>query len=96
MTNVSKEMIDAGARILDPLLSSHCPRQVARDVYAAMEEARGAIDLRVEVQPYTMRIPSAAEVAQDVWREYMRERLAQTLALPERMVRLSATSDGRW
>ena len=43
MPEITDKMIDAGAAILDPMLSSNCPRQVARDVYAAMEEARRGV-----------------------------------------------------
>ena len=42
MTNITDEMIRDGAAILDPMLSSDCPKRVARDVYEAMEEAKGA------------------------------------------------------
>ena len=51
MTNITDPMIDAGAAILDPMLSSHCPRQVARDVYAAMEEAKASMHSAVTLRP---------------------------------------------
>ena len=60
MPEITDPMIDAGAAILDPLLSSHCPRQVARDVYAAMEEARDVKScVVVDASEVTGRQPTA-------------------------------------
>ena len=95
MTNVSKEMIDAGAAILDPLLDSHCPRQVARDVYAAMEEAKASLHSSVTLRPVdpserpTPLRPFAFAESQVY--EVPADRIGRVVNSPQ-----TATSDGRW
>ena len=55
MQQVSDQMVQAGARVLDavPCLDRADFKRVARDVYAAMREAEGARDQRA-VTPKTM------------------------------------------
>ena len=94
MTNVSKEMIDAGAKILDPMLSSNCPRQVARDVYAAMEEARASLHSAVTLRPVDPKerpkpLRSFAFAEIQVY-EVPADRIGRVID------KTTATSDGRW
>lgn len=109
MTNITDQMIDAGAAILDPMLSSHCPRQVARDVYAAMEEARRDGDPTDVAPPKTtLRCPPASEfrfLDNDTFEDLKallagkHPRQAEIEAKAKEFERrhcLSATSDGRW
>ena len=87
MTNITDQMIDAGARILDPLLSTDCPRQVARDVYAAMEEARRGDPTDVAPPKTTLRPFAFAE--SQVY-EVSADRIGRVID------KTTATSDGRW
>ena len=94
MTNITDPMIDAGAKILDPMLSSNCPRQVARDVFEAMEEARASLHSAVKLRPV-----APSERPKPMRRFVFNE--SQVYEVPADRIgrvvnRSTATSDGRW